>query len=78
MAKPSIGRVVHYYEKGVHYAAIVTRTLPDKSDIVDLVVFDDRYLAQSGYGLARFDYSVPQDESQTWERSWHWPEREEA
>lgn len=86
--KPSIGRIVHFVQGGVHFAAIVTKVwtdvcvnlyvLPNGSDVLVPGSTDggqnpNSYNGSSAAGSAT---SVVQSTSNA-EFSWHWPERDE-
>jgi hypothetical protein len=71
MAKPSVGRIVHYNGAGAHQAAVVTRTF--EGDFrVNLFVFWDGIGRGNEPIVERVENGLP-DEPGTW----HWPEREE-
>lgn len=87
MAKPSIGRIVHYVDgSGKHVPAIVIDV--DSEGSVSLVVFHptakETTLAPDPCGTRRpvgstlFIYSefLKHDEEKA-PKTWHWPEREE-
>jgi hypothetical protein len=77
--KPSIGRIVHFVQNGVHYAAIVTKVWSDTT--VNLHVFGNMSdtitpgATDSQGNASSVTFSQPLDccgKVNEW--SWHWPE----
>lgn len=66
---PSIGRIVHYVEGGIHYAAIVVKVWTE--ECVNLYVLPNGSDPLSVSGVIT---SVVQSETDKYDRSWHWPE----
>lgn len=67
--KPSIGRIVHFVENGIHFAAIVTKIWSDTC--INLYVFDDG----SGNLSSNTKTSVVYYEDASQDYTWHWPEK---
>ena len=72
MAKPTVGRIVHYVEGsgGECLAAIVTEVHPTGN--LNLAVFEGNADQQKRYGVDQAPVAGPRVGGQ-----WHWPEREE-
>lgn len=80
--KPTIGRIVHYMNGGVHYPAIVTKVWTPLC--VNITVFpngsDDYSPGANGAFtspqiVTSVTYAAASDPT---DRSWHWPEMESA
>lgn len=77
--KPSIGRIVHFVQNKVHYAAIITKVWSDST--VNLHVFENKSdvitpgdLDAQGNAFS-VTFSAPTEccgKAAEW--SWHWPE----
>ncbi len=77
--KPSIGRIVHFVQNGIHYAAIIVKVWSDTC--VNLKVFRNGSNeitpgALDPYGIAHsVNFSAPRECcGLVTEWSWHWPE----
>lgn len=72
--KPSVGRIVHYWVKGVCHAAIVSAVDPQREMAADLCVFHPLIgpVVKQNVG---FDNTVPSHAMGRLEQTWHWPER---
>lgn len=80
--KPSIGRIVHFVQNGVHYAAIITKVWSDTC--VNLHIFPNGsdVITPGATDAQSNAHSVTQSEpleccGKIGEWSWHWPERVE-
>jgi hypothetical protein len=74
--KPSIGRIVHFVQNNVHYAALVVKVWTDTT--VNLRVFpngSDEIVPGAIHPRTDIATSVSYS-SDNAEWSWHWPERE--
>lgn len=81
METPSIGRIVHFLQNGVHHPALILkvwsptcvtlRVFPNGSDSIALGALDkdDRAHSVTYAGPCSECGAIPRD----W--SWHWPER---
>lgn len=80
--KPSIGRIAHFVQNGVHYAAVIVkvwtdtcvnlRVLPNGSDTITPGALDKEDIAHS------VNLNQPCEHCGTCkEWSWHWPEKAE-
>lgn len=65
--KPSIGRIVHYFDSAGCHAAIVTD--------VNAFCLVNLYMFQSVRSYAGYCPDVKQDETKRLTCTWHWPER---
>jgi hypothetical protein len=75
--KPSIGRVVHFVQDGVHYAATIVVVWSDSC--VNLCVLPNGWSAPGGAPFTNSHpavitsvvYGAPEENR---DNSWHWPE----
>lgn len=72
--KPSIGRIVHLVQNGVHYAAVIVKVWSDTN--LNLKVFRNgsNDIVPGALDHDDIAHSVEQSELGA-EWSWHWPEQ---
>lgn len=84
--QPTIGRAVHFVQGGVHFPAVITKTLspvfanlyvyPNGEDQLGDVAGPTSHVAARVFlSVGRADVN---GNGQAPDYSWHWPEREEA